>query len=158
MYTLSSFSYTVPITGNWNLKEHCHHTLSSRLYRYRLVNKYGLCIFNSAEKSIPPTFVASSYLFTFMEPRNRFRGIDFANLCSMAGRYAKYVCHTGPPGWESIPGLLERFLNSEPVFLSVYGAPESIPRNEFRQPWCLTTIDFLKIPELKLTFRIRIRN
>ncbi len=23
---------------------------------------------------------------------------------------------------------------SEPVFLNVYGAPESIPRNEFRQP------------------------
>ncbi len=24
--------------------------------------------------------------------------------------------------------------NSEPVFLNVYGAPELIPRNEFRQP------------------------
>ncbi len=23
---------------------------------------------------------------------------------------------------------------AEPVFLNVYGAPESIPRNEFRQP------------------------
>jgi hypothetical protein len=23
---------------------------------------------------------------------------------------------------------------TEPVFLNVYGAPESIPRNEFRQP------------------------
>jgi hypothetical protein len=25
-------------------------------------------------------------------------------------------------------------LNTEPVFLNVYGAQESIPRNEFRQP------------------------
>ncbi len=24
--------------------------------------------------------------------------------------------------------------NTEPVFLNVYGAPELIPRNEFRQP------------------------
>ncbi len=26
------------------------------------------------------------------------------------------------------------FKYTEPVFLNVYGAPESIPRNEFRQP------------------------
>ncbi len=25
-------------------------------------------------------------------------------------------------------------MNTEPVFLNVYGAKESIPRNEFRQP------------------------
>jgi hypothetical protein len=50
---------------------------------------------------------------------------------------------------------------SEPVLLNVYGAPELIPRNEFRQPmclagWyknpisprCLAPIDFLKIPAL----------
>ena len=37
---------------------------------------------------------------------------------------------------ELIPGLLKRFTNkcSEPVLLNVYGAPELIPRNEFRQP------------------------
>jgi hypothetical protein len=49
---------------------------------------------------------------------------------------------------------------SELVFLNVYGAPESIPRNEFRQslcslagrynnpipPRCLAPIGFLKIP------------
>ncbi len=29
----------------------------------------------------------SPYLQTFMEPRNRFRGIDFASLCNLAGRY-----------------------------------------------------------------------
>ena len=26
------------------------------------------------------------------------------------------------------------YTHTEPVFLNVYGAPESIPRNEFRQP------------------------
>ncbi len=50
---------------------------------------------------------------------------------------------------------------AEPVFLNVYGAPELIPRNEFRQPMSLAgrydnpipprflaPIDFLKIPAL----------
>ncbi len=51
-------------------------------------------------------------------------------------------------------------LPPEPVFSNVYGAPESIPRNEFRQPTCslagrydnplpprfLAPIDSLKIP------------
>ncbi len=32
----------------------------------------------------------SPYLYTFMEPRNRFRGIEFASLCSLAGQYDKY--------------------------------------------------------------------
>jgi hypothetical protein len=32
-------------------------------------------------------------------------------------------------GWQGTTSQL-----SEPVFLNVYGAPESIPRNEFRQP------------------------
>ncbi len=31
----------------------------------------------------------------------------------MAGRYVKQGCRTGPPGWESIPGLLKkRFTNT----------------------------------------------
>jgi hypothetical protein len=50
-----------------------------------------------------------------MEPRNRFRGIDFASLCSLAGQYEKYGCRTGPPGWESIPGLPKRFTNTGSV-------------------------------------------
>jgi hypothetical protein len=65
---------------------------------------------------------------------------------------------------------------TEPVLLNVYGAPELIPRNEFRQPICslegrydnpipprfLAPIDFLKIPALECkatlayTFLIRI--
>jgi hypothetical protein len=44
---------------------------------------------------------------TFMEPRNQFQGIDSASPC---------------------PG------GPEHVFFNVYGAQESIPRNEFRQP------------------------
>jgi hypothetical protein len=43
-----------------------------------------------------------------MEPRNRFRCTDSASLCSQAGRYDKWGCRTGPPCWESIPGLLKR--------------------------------------------------
>jgi hypothetical protein len=40
-----------------------------------------------------------------MEPSNRFRVIDFASLCSLAGRwYDKSGCRTGPLGWESITG------------------------------------------------------
>jgi hypothetical protein len=30
--------------------------------------------------------------------------------------------------------LVKGSMNAELVFLNVYGAPESIPRNEFRQP------------------------
>ncbi len=31
---------------------------------------------------------------------------DSASLCSLAGRYVQEGCRTSPPGWESIPGLL----------------------------------------------------
>jgi hypothetical protein len=41
--------------------------------------------------------------------RLRSPGIDSASLCSMTGREGR---RTGPPGWESIPGLLKRFTNS----------------------------------------------
>ncbi len=51
----------------------------------------------------------------FMEPRNRFRGIDFASLCSLADRYDKKGCRTGPPGWESILGLLKSSTNTASV-------------------------------------------
>ncbi len=39
-------------------------------------------------------------------------GIDSAGLCSLVGWYEKYGCRTGPPGWESVPGLLKRFTNT----------------------------------------------
>ncbi len=42
----------------------------------------------------------------------RSPGIDSTSLGSLLGRYAKSVCCTGPPGWESIPGLLKRSTNT----------------------------------------------
>ncbi len=48
----------------------------------------------------------------------RSLGIDSARLCSLAGRYVKQGCRTGPPGWESILGLLNRFTDSGSGFLS----------------------------------------
>ncbi len=37
-------------------------------------------------------------------------GIDSASLCIWrVGATNKYVCRTGPPGWDSSPGLLKRF-------------------------------------------------
>jgi hypothetical protein len=39
-------------------------------------------------------------------------GIDSASLCSLAGRYDKQGYRTGPPDWESKPGLLKRFTNT----------------------------------------------
>jgi hypothetical protein len=41
--------------------------------------------------------------------------------------------HAGGPGFDSRP----EHVSPEPVLLNEYGAPESIPRNEFRQPMCL---------------------
>jgi hypothetical protein len=38
--------------------------------------------------------------------------IDSASLSSLAGKYDKEGCRTGPPGWESISGLLKRFTNT----------------------------------------------
>jgi hypothetical protein len=37
------------------------------------------------------------YFKTFIEPRNRFQGIDSAGLCSLAGRYDNPIGRTGPP-------------------------------------------------------------
>ncbi len=54
----------------------------------------------------------SPNLLTFKKPGNRFQLINSASLCSLAGRYVKKSCRTGPAGWESIPWLLERFTNS----------------------------------------------
>jgi hypothetical protein len=38
--------------------------------------------------------------------RDLFQGIDSVRLCGLPGRYVKYGCRTGPPGWESIPEKL----------------------------------------------------
>ncbi len=76
-------------------KLHSHegrvHRVLKSLWRYRtepvFVNVYG------AQESIPPAYIAC-----------------------MAGRYGKQGCLTGPPSWESIPGLLKRCTHTGPGF------------------------------------------
>jgi hypothetical protein len=69
------------------------------------------------QESIPSLFVVptrqSLYFKTFMEPRNRFQGMNSASLCSLAGRYDN-----------PIP---TRFLAPT----DTYRLAESIPRNLF---------------------------
>jgi hypothetical protein len=36
--------------------------------------------------------------------------------------------------WYTVSKLVQVFIITDAVFLNVYGAQESIPRNEFRQP------------------------
>jgi hypothetical protein len=53
-------------------------------------------------KNTQPVFV------NVMEPRSRFRQPMLpGGLVHQIG-----LSHTGPPGWESIPGLLKRFTNT----------------------------------------------
>ncbi len=80
----------------------------------------------------PPTFrlvpsrvricklLRSPGICSLEKSRNRFLGIDFC-----AGIFEQSM------GQEL---SRNRVLEPEPVFLNVYGAQESIPRNEFRQP------------------------
>jgi hypothetical protein len=44
--------------------------------------------------------------------------LENIKIRALAVRYVKEGCRTGPPGWESIPGLLKSFTNtgSVPVF------------------------------------------
>jgi hypothetical protein len=44
---------------------------------------------------------------TFKGRRNRFRGIDSASLCSLAGQYDKEGCPTGPPDGNRFLGSLK---------------------------------------------------
>ncbi len=50
-----------------------------------------------------PIFLFREYLFQ----------ISAFCLCSVAGEYVKQSFRTGPPGWESIPGLLKRFTKTD---------------------------------------------
>jgi hypothetical protein len=76
----------------------------------------------------------SPYLYTFKEPRNRYQGIDSASLRNVAWQAGASNRVFKPAHLEAIPGLLKRLTNtgSEPVFVNVYGAQESIPRYRFR--------------------------
>jgi hypothetical protein len=73
---------------------------------------------------------------TYKEPRNRFKGINSASLCSLAGQYYNPIPNrflvpkkylkipaqaSGIDSMESIPGLLKRFINSSSVleFLNI---------------------------------------
>jgi hypothetical protein len=44
------------------------------------------------------------------EPRNRFQGLDYASLCSLAGHYDNPICCTGYVGWRN------RYLGSLNVY------------------------------------------
>jgi hypothetical protein len=57
--------------------------------------------------------------------RLRRPGIDSGCPC-LAGRYVKQDWRTGPPSWESIPGLLKRFTNSGSE-LGKYGSSCQLP-------------------------------
>ncbi len=66
---------------------------------------------NAAELSKKTSPAAKSRARIFK--RLRSPGIDPKESIPPAwGRYVKYNCCTGPPGWESIPGLLRRFTNT----------------------------------------------
>ncbi len=58
----------------------------------------------------------------------RSPGIDSTSLCSLASRYVKLGCRAGPSGWESIPGLLERFTNTGSALLCGWYQQETIQR------------------------------
>jgi hypothetical protein len=75
-----------------------------------------------------------SATLTLLHP-DQFRGIDSASLCGLAGRYDNYGCRNGPPGLDSIPGLLKMFTNTGSVqtkaetgFLYEYLHYEAYPR------------------------------
>jgi hypothetical protein len=71
-------------------------------------------------------------LWTLKEPRNRFHKIDSARLGidSSAGifKQSKGARNRVGIGLSYLPA------RAEPVFVNVFGAQESIPRNRFRQP------------------------
>ncbi len=78
----------------------------------RVRNKGIFCAHPPAEKGY--FTVVSPYLWTSKQPRNRFQGIDSASLCNLAqAGTSNMVFVPGPPGWESIPGLLKKFTNSD---------------------------------------------
>jgi hypothetical protein len=72
-------------------------------------------IINASPGSLPTTSECRTYTWTqWASPfrarickRLRSPEIDSARLCSLAVRYDKKGCRTGPLGWESIPGLIK---------------------------------------------------
>ncbi len=91
----------------------------------------------------------SPHLLTFMGTRNRFREIDSTSLCSLAGQYDIKGCRTGPPGWESIPGLLKRSTNtgSGLVYCILVNQEEA---RVLQQPCLLSAIKFSNVHFVKV--------
>ncbi len=63
-----------------------------------------------------------------MEPRNRFREIDSASLCSQRAGTTSRVGVQARQGWESIPGLLKGFTNTASELKIENGGRESTGR------------------------------
>jgi hypothetical protein len=82
-----------------------------------------------ATRTVPSAFhwCSEPEFLTFKEPRNRFQGINSASLCSLTGRYdnPNPTLFLTPIDCLKIP---------EPECVKFYGAQESIPRIQFRQP------------------------
>ncbi len=77
-------------------------------YRARICNVYG------AQESIPhhrfrQARICNVYGAQESIPHHRFR--------QPCGPVRQVGCHTGPPGWESIHGLLKRFTNTGSVLI-----------------------------------------
>ncbi len=69
-------------------------------------------------------------LVSLYETEWRERGYGLCSLVAIQSPYFKYLWGPGIDSKEWIPPAYV----AELVFLNVYGAPELIPRNEFRQP------------------------
>ncbi len=91
---------------------------------------------------IPPAYVAlaghaDKYgCCTGTQAGNRFFGfLKGLQIQALAGQYDNPIPtrFLAPIDWFKIPALAGRYDNPEPVFVNVYGAQESIPRNRLRQ-------------------------
>ncbi len=90
--------------------------------------------------------VHAHYIYHHVQSRSLRHPISFLSLCYYVLCGQSKTEQTTQTFWARIFKLLRspiiksqgtnsaRLCSLEPVFLNVYGAPESIPRNEFRQP------------------------
>jgi hypothetical protein len=123
-----NLSKNIAVKETWTLKQKYKTVLMDMVYlaiqTYRATRYFIIfllfckvcernCTVNDPESVLwTHSSIRSPNLQMFKEPRNRFQEIDSASLCSLAVRYVKKGCRTGPPGWESIPRLLKRFTNT----------------------------------------------
>jgi len=81
-----------------------------------------LIIFLELAEKRERTCILSPYLQTFKEPKNRFHGIKI------------------PPGWESIPGLPERFTTSGSVLYNLGKQLDRSKQNQWERPCTMKTM------------------